>query len=59
VLVVLDDGSQPLPAYVGRTSFPWDRSSQAAFNSGPLNPELGTWHSISACFHGESLKRPW
>lgn len=52
VLVVLDDGSQPLPLYVGRQAFPWNRDALASWDSGPLHPENGAWHSVSACFHG-------
>jgi hypothetical protein len=52
VLVVLDDGSQPLPLYVGRQAFPWNRDALASWDSGALHPDNGAWHSISACFHG-------
>lgn len=54
ILLVLDDGSQPLPLYVGRQAFPWDRDALASWDSGPLRPENGAWHSVSVCLNRES-----
>lgn len=54
ILLVLDDGTQPLPLYVGRQSFSWDRDALTSWDSGPLHPDNGAWHSISASFHGGS-----
>ena len=56
--MVLDDGSQPLPLYVGRQAFPWNRDALASWDSGPLHPENGAWHSVSACFHGNDILLP-
>ncbi len=50
--MVLDDGSQPLPLYVGRHPFPWDQGALTSWYSGPLHPDNGAWHSVTACLHG-------